>query len=264
MAERPGFDILGQALGGIMHVTGMRDGPALPVGAAIADQSAALHLALGIMAALVARERRGVGNRIDVSLYGSVIGLQNWEIDLQSLTGRRAVRAGGGHPFLPALWGTYATADGWIVMGGVYDARWRTFCEVLGMPEFIDDARFSDGIQRYQNSAALIDLVAPRLRTRTTAEWIDLFVRLDILAAPVQSYDDILNDPQARENGYIVTVDDPNRGPIEIVGCPIQLSETPVTVKPVAPELGQHTEEVLSQSGYTWEQIHDLSAKEIV
>jgi len=264
IAKRPGFDILGQALGGIMHVTGMRDGPALPVGAAIADQSAALHLALGIMAALVARERQGVGNRIDVSLYGSVIGLQNWEIDLQSLTGTRASRAGGGHPFLPSLWGTYATADGWIVMGGVFDARWRTFCEVLEMPEFIDDERFNDGYRRYQNSAALVDLVAPRLRTRTTAEWIDTFVRLDILAAPVQSYDDILHDLQARENGYVVTVDDPNRGPIDIVGCPIQLSETPATVKPIAPELGQHTEEVLSQAGYTWEQIRDLSAKAIV
>jgi len=264
MAARPGFDILGQALGGIMHVTGMRDGPALPVGVAIADQSAALHLALGIVAALVARERQGVGNRVDVSLYGAVIGLQNWEIDLQSLTGVRAGRAGGGHPFLPSLWGTYATADGWIVMGGVYDARWRTFCEVLGIPEFVDDERFSDGIRRYQNSVALVDLVAPRLHTRTTAEWMEAFVRLDILAAPVQTYDDILHDPQARENGYIVSVDDPNRGPVTIVGCPIQLSETPATVKAVAPELGQHTEEVLSQAGYTWEQIRDLSAKAIV
>jgi len=132
------------------------------------------------------------------------------------------------------------------------------------MPEFIDDERFNDGYRRYQNSAALVDLVAPRLRTRTTAEWIDTFVRLDILAAPVQSYDDILHDLQARENGYVVTVDDPNRGPIDIVGCPIQLSETPATVKPIAPELGQHTEEVLSQAGYTWEQIRDLSAKAIV
>ncbi|MFN8627411.1 MAG: CoA transferase [Candidatus Binatia bacterium] len=264
MAARPGFDILGQALGGVMHVTGMRDGPALPVGAAIADQSAALHLALGIMAALVARERHGVGNRVDVSLYGSVIGLQNWEIDLQSLTGTRAGRAGGGHPFLPALWGTYATADGWLVMGGIYDARWRTFCELLGIPEFIDDERFNDGIKRFQNSPALVDLVAPRLRTRTTAEWIADFVRLDILAAPVQTYDDILNDAQARENDYIVTVDDPNRGAIDIVGCPIRLSETPATVKPITPELGQHTEEVLSQAGYTWEQIRELSAKAIV
>jgi crotonobetainyl-CoA:carnitine CoA-transferase CaiB-like acyl-CoA transferase len=264
MAARPGFDILGQALGGIMHVTGMHGDPALPVGAAIADQSAALYLALGIMAALVARERQGVGNRIDVSLYGSVIGLQTWEIDLQSLTGKRAGKAGGGHPFLPALWGTYATADGWIVMGGVFDARWRTFCEVLGMPEFIDDERFCDGITRYQNSAALIDLVAPRLHTRTTAEWMDVFVRMDIIAAPVQTYDDILNDLQAQENGYVVTVDDPNRGPIKIVGCPIQLSETPAKLKTIAPELGQHTEEVLSQSGYSWEQIHDLSSKEIV
>jgi crotonobetainyl-CoA:carnitine CoA-transferase CaiB-like acyl-CoA transferase len=133
MAQRPGFDSLGQAVGGIMSVTGMPDGPALPVGAAIADQNCALHLALGIMAALVARERQGVGNRVDASLYGSVVGPQAWEIDLQSLTGRVAPRAGAGHPFLPATWGTYATADAWIVLGGVYDNSWQTFSEIMDM-----------------------------------------------------------------------------------------------------------------------------------
>jgi crotonobetainyl-CoA:carnitine CoA-transferase CaiB-like acyl-CoA transferase len=264
MAHRPGFDIIGQAVGGIMSVTGMPDGPALPVGAAIGDQSSALHLALGIMAALVARERHGVGSRVDVSLYGSIIGLQTWEIDLQSLTGQVARRAGTGHPFLPALWGSYATADGWIVMGGIYDERWATFCQVMDMAEFVHDDRFSDGIKRFQNSDALRALIEPRLRTRTTAEWMDAFVRLDILAAPVQTYDDILHDPQAQENGYVVTVDDPRRGPVKIVGCPIQLSETPATVKCPAPELGQHTEEVLLEMGYTWEQIQELSAKAVI
>lgn len=264
LAHRPGFDILGQAVGGIMSVTGMPDGPALPVGVAIGDQSTALHLALGIMAALVARERQGVGNRVDVSLYGSIIGLQTWEIDLQSLTGQVARRAGTGHPFMPALWGSYATADGWMVMGGVYDARWETFCQVMDMAEFVHDDRFSDGIKRFQNSGALRQLIEPRLRTRTTAEWMDAFVRMDIIAAPVQTYDDILHDPQARENGYVLTVDDPRRGPVKIVGCPIQLSETPATVKCPAPELGQHTEEVLLEIGYTWEQIKELSAKEVI
>lgn len=264
IATRPGFDILGQAAGGIMSVTGPIEGPSLPVGAAVGDQSGALYLAMGILAALVARERQGVGNRVDVSLYGSVIGLQTWEIDQQSLTGQRAGRGGRGHPFMPAIWGTYATADGWLVMGGVFDDRWTTFCAALGIPELAADERFADGIQRFVNSALLVEPIEARLRTHTTAEWMEIFARLDVIAAPVQTYDDVLNDPQAQANGYVVTVDDPNRGPIKIVGCPMQLSETPASVRGPAPELGQHTEEVLLQLGYTWEQIRDLASREII
>jgi crotonobetainyl-CoA:carnitine CoA-transferase CaiB-like acyl-CoA transferase len=201
---------------------------------------------------------------VDASLYGSVVGPQAWEIDLPSLTGRVAPRAGTGHPFLPATWGTYATADGWIVLGGVYDDSWQTFCEVMDMTELVLDERFSNGVKRLANSQALYGLVGPRLRTRTTAEWMERFVRLRMLATPVQSYAEILEDPQAQENGYIVAVDDPRRGPVKIVGCPIKFSETPAQVKCAAPELGQHTEEVLREMGYTWEQIAELGTQEAI
>lgn len=263
-AHRPGLDIVGQAMGGIMSVTGLPDTPPQPAGAAIADQIGAIHLAMGILSALVARERFGVGQQVEVSLYGSVVGLQAWEIDNYSIMKEPPKRSGRGHQLIPGLWGSFQTADGWMVIGGVSDARWPAFCQALGIPELATDERFDHGLKRMQNRDILVPLVEERLRQHTTAEWMDKLDRLDVIGAPVQTYDDIINDPQALANDYIVEMEDPVRGPVKIVGCPIRLTETPTKPQGAPPELGQHTEEILLELGYSWEEIERLKDGEVI
>ncbi|MFN8626119.1 MAG: CoA transferase [Candidatus Binatia bacterium] len=265
LAHRPAFDIAGQAMGGMMSVTGMPGTPPQPAGACIADQTGATNLALAILAALVARERYGVGQQVEVSLYGSMIGLQAWEIDSYTVWGQLPPRAGSAHPlFQGALWGSFETADGWIVLGGVSDERWPRFCDALAFPELANDARFQHGIDRAKHGVFLTGLARERLRQRNTADWLEVFERYDLVTARVQNYADIAEDAQARANAYITEVTDEQRGAMKIVGSPIHLSQTPVQPQGWPPELGQHTEEILLEMGYTWEDIGRLKDREVI
>jgi CoA:oxalate CoA-transferase len=262
MRQKPGFDIVGQALGGIMSVTGSE--VAMPAGAAIGDQVGAMVLAYGIVCALLGRELHGIGQAVDVSLYGSQIALQSWEITQASLTGVLPPRAGRGHPLIGGLWGTYDTADGSLVIGGVGEARWPGFVRALGMEEAMADPRFATREARAEHQAELLETVRKRFRERATREWIAALEAEDIPCAPVQNYLDVLNDEQALANGYITTLDHPERGRIKIVGSPVQMSVTPVGPQSPPPELGQHTEELLLELGYTWEQIAALRAEGVI
>ena len=146
-AEHPAFDIAAQARSGLMSMTGEEEGGPLPVGVAIADYIGAMNLAVSVIAALYAREKTGRGQRIDTSLFGSAIASQAWE--LQSyMMGRRKRRGGRGHAYLPTIWRTFQTSDGWAVVGGVGDDRWPAFCAAVAMPELEHDERFKDGLGR--------------------------------------------------------------------------------------------------------------------
>jgi crotonobetainyl-CoA:carnitine CoA-transferase CaiB-like acyl-CoA transferase len=258
-AQHPAFDIAAQARGGLMSMTGEADGGPLPAGAAIADYIGAMNLAMAVIAALYSRERTGFGQKIDTSLYGTQIASQAWEMQTY-IMGRRKRRAGRGHGYLPTIWRTFQTSDGWAVVGGVGDDRWHDFCTAVAMPELEHDARFANAGVRIQNIDALYALLDDKFLARTTAEWIDVLESHDMICAPVLDYEQILGDEQALANGYIRSVEHPTVGETQIVGFPWRFSETPADVAPAAPELGQHTEEILLSLGYTWEQIGELRA----
>jgi crotonobetainyl-CoA:carnitine CoA-transferase CaiB-like acyl-CoA transferase len=240
-----------------MSMTGEADGGPLPTGVAVADYIGAMNLAMAVMAALYARERTGAGQKIDTSLFGSAIAAQAWELQTFMMGGVRR-RSGRGHAYLPTIWRTFQTNDGWAVVGGVGDDRWPDFCAAVAMPELEDDARFNNGLVRIQNIDALYALLDDKFLVKTTAEWMEVLEKHDMICAPVQDYATLTNDPQALANAYFQQVDHPLAGPMQIVGFPWHFSETPATAAAAAPELGQHTEEILLDAGYTWEQISSL------
>ena len=263
-ATRPGLDIVGQAMGGIMAVTGPEEAPPMPAGAAIGDQVGAIFLCTGILAALVKRERTGEGEQVDVSLYGSQVALQAWELDTSSMLGQPSGRAGQGHPLISprGVWGSFQTADGWLVVGGVNTARFAGLCRLLGLESL--SAAYPNDASRAANIAAILPELAARFREEPTAHWIDGFVRYDIIGAPVQTYADIVNDPQALENGYITELPHPTHGTIRVAGSPIQFGRQPTTPQGPPPELGDHTEHYLLELGCSWEEIARLREAEVI
>jgi crotonobetainyl-CoA:carnitine CoA-transferase CaiB-like acyl-CoA transferase len=255
--RRPSRDTLAQAVGGLMAKTGPENAGPYPAGALVADHSGALSLLAGILAALFARERTGRGQRVDVSIYGTVMALQPMELNFTSISGLETPRAGRGHQFLHGVWGAFPTQDGHICLAGVDDKRWPAFCEVLGIVHLRDDPAH-DNVTRNYHGTTISDVLDAEFPKRTTADWMERLTAIDVLVAPVASYQEVLASEQAAMNGYVAEMDHPELGKIRVVGSPIGLSETPVTVGGPPPELGQHTEEILLDAGYAWEEVEVL------
>lgn len=256
-ANHPAFDLAAQAQGGLVGVTGEPDGYPLPAGAAVADYVGAVNLALAVISALFARERTGRGQKIDTSLLGGQIAMQAWELQY-FITHGWVGKAGRGHHYLPTIWRVFKTADSYVVVGGLPENRWPRFCQAVGLPEIEHDPRFEKYFDRMTHLDELYALLDEAFAKKTSAEWMELLQAADCICAPVASYHDLLHDPQARANEYIVEVDHPTRGRMPVVGAPWRFSETPVEVAPTAPELGQHTEEILQELGYDWDAITEL------
>ena len=259
-AKHPAFDLAAQAQGGLLSVTGERDGFPLPAGAAVADYVGALNLATAVISALFSRERTGKGQKIDTSLLGGQIAMQAWEIQYY-ITHKQLGRAGRGHAYLPTIWRVFKTSDTYVVVGGLPENRWPKFCAALDLPEIEHDPRFEGYGVRMSNIDELYELLDERFLTKTSAEWMELLKDADCICAPVATYEDLLNDPQVRANEYIVEVDHPTQGRLSVVGAPWRFSETPAEIAAAAPELGQHNEEILQELGYSWERIEELQSQ---
>jgi crotonobetainyl-CoA:carnitine CoA-transferase CaiB-like acyl-CoA transferase len=257
-AREGSFDILGQARGGLMAVTGEPDGYPKNAGAPIADQVGGMMAAFGILAALLHRERTGEGQEVNVSLLGSVMALQSFNITSHLLSGelpRRFPRGGFG-PF----WNVYRGSDGkHFALAMLLNRGWRETCEAIGRPELERDERFASYRDRVAtNAAELIAIFDEAFATRSADEWVRALNERGVFCARVQDYEEIARDPQVLANGYIVDVPREDGPPVRMVSTPVQLSKTPARIRSMAPELGQHTEEVLLEAGYTWEEIDAL------
>ncbi len=220
---RPSRDTLAQAASGIMAKTGRASDPPLPAGIFVADHAGALSLAGGILAALFARERTGIGNRVDASIYGTLIAMQSMEIDYTSISGREPERAGRGHQFLHGVWGAFPTRDGYVCIAGVDDKRWPAFCRIMGIEHLEKDPGYSDNITRNFHGdkiQAVLDEIFP---ARPTAEWLSELHAADILATEVVDYSAILDSEQARANGYLQELEHPVAGRVTVAGPPVSI-----------------------------------------
>jgi crotonobetainyl-CoA:carnitine CoA-transferase CaiB-like acyl-CoA transferase len=247
-AAREGADLAGQAAGGLISTTGTDGGDVTPIGATIADHIGAQNLLTGILGALLARERTGRGQAVSTSLLGGQIWAQASEYTASLLTGRPNGQANRSHPLIPGLYGIFRTSDGWIAVVGVVGPQRSAFFEVVGHPELIE--QFAQFYYWDDEKAALFPILDAAFATATTAEWCARFTAAAIRHAPVRDHAEVIADPSVWENGYLARVDDD-----AVVAVPVQFSATPGAPPAVAPELGQHTEEVLLELGYTWDDI---------
>jgi len=255
---RPSRDTLAQAASGLMAKTGMPADPPLTAGIFVADHSGALSLASGVLAALLARERSGKGQKVDASIYGTMIAMQGMEIDYTSITGAEPERAGRGHQFLRGIWGAFPTSDGHLCIAGVDEKRWPSFCRILGIQHLEKDPEYSDNVVRNFHGDKIQKVLDEIFPTKTTHEWLKELNDADILATEVVDYRAMLKSEQALVNGYLLELDHPVAGKVLVSGAPVTLNGEVAAAAENAPELGQHTEEVLLELGYTWEEIGAL------
>lgn len=257
-AEREGADMAGQAYGGLISTTGDDGGPMTPVGALIGDHSGAQNLAMGIISALFARERTGRGQRVDVSLLGSQVWAQATEYTHYLLTGEMTGRSNGGHPLVNALYGIFATSDGYIAIAGCPEHLWPGMVRAVERPELHDNPRFGTYFTTPEIRAELRETFSKIFAERSTAEWCERLAAEEQRFAPVRDHAEVAADPQVLANEYLVSVEHPEWGTTTVVGSPITFSDTPARWGVEVPELGQHTEEVLLEHGFTWDEIAEL------
>ena len=257
-ADREGADLAGQAAGGLISTTGSDGEPPTPVGATIADHIGSMNMTVGILAALFSRNVTGKGQRIDVSLLGGQIYAQASEYTAYLMTGEVPGRSNGGHPLLPMAYGVLETADGYIALVGVLPDKRQALYEAAGVPELIEDERFAPIIYTTEIRQELFRLLADGFKAKTTDEWAAILDRIEVRYAPVNDYEQAASDPLVITNKYIVELEDFNGETRRVVGSPIKMSKTPTSPSVSAPELGQHTEEILIELGYSWEQIGEM------
>lgn len=264
----PSFDHLGLARSGIMNAAGEPGMPPLAIAGGIADQMGAIMLAYGIMNALVARERFGIGQEVATSHLGSMSFLQGLSLSMRLMAGRampRGFRAHAGNP----LWNHYRCADDhWIALAMLQSDRyWADFCRAIEHPELADDPRFVDMQARTVHSEECVAVIDAAFARHSREEWLAKLKEDpgDFIYTIVNSVDDLPNDPQVRANDYVVEMDHPQHGPTEMVGIPVSLSETPGSIRRAAPELGQDTEMVLMDVlGWDWKKIAALREKKAI
>jgi crotonobetainyl-CoA:carnitine CoA-transferase CaiB-like acyl-CoA transferase len=261
------MDMVGMARAGASTLLGNDDDPGLPHYGGLADQIGAVFTAYGVLAALVERERHGIGQKVDSSLMMGLIFWQGLMLGKGFYLNKPTVQQKR-KSAKNALWNYYKTKDGkWIVLTMLQSQRhWPDMCKALGLEHLSNDPRFNDAVIREKNCAELIALFDKAFIKKTAAEWDSLFRSgLDIISAPVRSMNDLATDPQVIANDYILDYNHQVLGPIKVIGLPIALSKTPGEVIAEAPEFGQHTEEVLIElGGYTWDEITDLRDKHAI
>jgi len=267
-AAAPAMDQMGIARSGLMLAVGEPEAPPQQIAGGIADQMSGIMLAWGVLAALVARERHGIGQKVDVSQLGSMAALQGLNLSAKLMMGAalpRVRRVAAVNP----LWNHYRCADGlWISLGMPQGGRhWAAFCRAIEIPELErlwggDQATAAGG-----DAAAAIAALDEVFARRPRVEWLG---RLragseDFIFAPINRLEDLPEDPQVRANDYIVEFAHPQHGPTRMLGFPVGLSETPCSIREPAPELGQHTEEILADLlGYDWDRITQLRERGVI
>ena len=247
-AARAGYDFIVQGMGGLMSVTGEPDGAPgggpQKVGVAVADLFTGMYATVAVLAALTSRERTGQGQRIDLALLDAQVAmLANQNMNFLT-SGQSPVRLGNAHPNI-VPYQAFATADGHVILAVGNDAQFRRFCELAGRAELADDARFAANRDRVANRAALIPLIEPLLRSRTTQAWVAALEAAGVPCGPINRLDEVFDDPQVRHRGLRIELPHPEGGSVPLVANPIRLSATPLEYAAAPPLLGQHTNEIL-------------------
>jgi crotonobetainyl-CoA:carnitine CoA-transferase CaiB-like acyl-CoA transferase len=267
-ASRAGYDLLVQAMGGLMSITGRQDGEpgAGPqkAGVAVTDILTGLYAAIGILAALAHRERTGVGQHIDLGLLDVQVACLANQAMNYLVSGSAPRRSGNSHPNL-VPYQDFPTSDGYMVIAVGTDAQFARLCAVTGLAGIAEDPDFSTNQQRVANRRELIGKLSAATVTQSTAHWVAALESVGVPAGPINSLDAVFDDPQVRARGMRIDLPHPVAGSVSLVANPLRLSETPVTYRSAPPPLGAQTREVLSERlAMSAEDIEALRANGII
>ena len=259
----PGFDQVAQGMGGLMSITGLPGQGPVRAGIPVADLSAGLYTALGILTALIGRQHTGTGQWVQASLLEAQIAMLDFQAERWLLDGEVAPQAGNNHPTgIPT--GVFATADGHINIAATGAAIYERFCEVMQRPDWLTDERFRSPGVRSKNRDAMNAEIEAITVGRSSEAWIKAFNDAGVPAGYIYSIDEVFNDPQVKHLQMASPVHHPELGDINLVAQPVTLSDAPFRIRSATPKLGEHTDEVLSAIGYSDGEIEQFRLDEVV
>lgn len=261
--DRPGYDAIGQAMGGLMSVTGYPDLPPVRFGVAIADLGAAMWSLVGILVALQARRESGRGQYIDTSLFESQLSWLTYVAGNYAATGKDPERQGSAHPNI-VPYQAFETQDGNIMIAVGNDSLWKKFTDALEVPELGDSPEYRTNYDRLERRSELLEKLSAIFKGRTTEEWLERLDAFGVPNSPIQTVAEVFADPHAKARDMLVQLEHPTAGEITVTGIPVKLPETPGAVTVPPPTLGQHSEAVLLELGYSAAEVGELRDKKII
>ncbi|HAS91037.1 MAG TPA: carnitine dehydratase [Clostridiales bacterium] len=263
-SQKPAYDIIVQAMGGIMSITGQEGGEPTRPGASIGDIIAGLFTTIGVSMALYHRAMTGEGQKIDVAMLDCQVAILENAISRYLVNGVVPGPLGNRHPSITPF-EAFTASDGHVIVGAGNDRLWKKLCEMIGKPELTSDPRFLTNGDRTNNQKALKPILDEVFKTKTIDEWLAMLEEAGVPCAPINTVDRVVKDPQVNARHMLVEVEHPVAGMMHIPGVPIKMSQTPGAVEKPAPLLGQHTEEILQEMlGYDSAKVQELREKGVL
>ena len=261
--DRPGYDVVAQGESGIVDLTGEADRQPVKVGASIADIVAGMNAYQGILLALLARQRTGKGQRVDIALLDGMISTLTYQAMIYFATGTSPKRMGTRHPSI-VPYETFETKDGFVNVGAANEKQWQNFCRALGFPQLAFDGRFNSMAGRIKNYDELRAILGAEMKKITRAEAFELLAKFELPVGPINTVGEVLEDPHIHAREMVQELTHPEYGALRYVGIPIKLSDTPGELQGPPPRFGEHNRGVLQELGYDELAIDGLATSQVI
>jgi len=259
----PGFDQVLQGMGGLMSITGELGGPPIKVGVAIADISGGMFASNGILVALYNREKTGKGQMVDVSLLDSQVAWLTYRAGAYLASGEIPQPMGSGHPVI-VPYQAFKAKDVFINIAVGNDQLWERFCKAVVLEKVMNDPKFATNAKRVENREEIVKIISDLIVTKDGEEWLKILTDAGVPCGPIYTVDKIFADPQVLHREMVKELDHPKAGKVKVTGIPIKLSDTPGEVEAAPPVLGQHTQEVLTELGYSDKDLEKLKQEKVI
>ena len=263
-ADKGGFDLVAQGMSGLMSITGeSKEKPPMKVGAPITDITAGLLAASGILAAIIHRNKTGEGQKVDTSLFEAGIVHTYWQSAIAGATGESPGPLGSAHP-LTAPYQAFKTKDKWITIGASNQNTWLKLIKAIDREDLQENEKFSSNLNRKKNLTELVEILTIELSKKTSLEWLKIFDDNGFPCGPINSITDMFKDPQTIDRQMILEVDNKKAGKSKAIGMPIKFSKSKTEKSKGAPNLGEHTKEIMINFGYKEKEIEDFYNRKII